>query len=110
MLLSAPDAGCYGGARWWRLVVGAAMRAAPGLVAGDILDCGSEAGRAVEALGEGCRIIVLDPACRAFADVEERAVPLGARLLTQAPPALDLGGKGALRRLPGWLDGAGAEG
>ena len=103
---SAPGAGCYGGARWWRLVVDGAAQAHPGLVAADILDCGAEAGRAVEALREGCRTVVLDPACRAWDDVAERAAALGARLLATTPPALDMAVPGASRRLGAWLDGA----
>ena len=103
---SAPGAGCYGGARWWRLVVDGAAAAHPGLVAADILDCGADAARAVEALREGCRMVVLDPASRAWDDVAERAATVGAELLRAPPPALDLAVRGASRRLEPWLDGA----
>ena len=103
---SAPGAGCYGGARWWRLVVDKASAAHPGLVVADILDCGAEAGRAVEALREGCRMVVLDPASRAWDDVAGRAALLGAELHRALPPALDMAARGASRRLATWLDGA----
>lgn len=105
VLLSAPGAGCYGGARWWRLVVDAVAASHAGLVAADILDCGDQAGRAVEALREGCRRVVLDPASRAYADVAARATSIGAELLPAAPPSLDIAARGAPRRLPAWLDG-----
>ena len=104
--VSAPGAGCYGGARWWRLVVDGAARAHPGLVAADILHCGDQAGRAVEALREGCRAVVLDPASRAWDDVADRAASVGAQLLRDLPPALDMAAPGASRRLGAWLDGA----
>ena len=103
---SAPGAACYGGGRWWRLVVDGTAAAHPGLVAADILDCGAEAGRAVEALREGCRMVVLDPASRAWDDVAERAATLGVQLLRTLPPALDMAMPGASRRLAAWLDGA----
>ena len=106
VLLSAPGAGCYGGARWWRLVVDSVDPARKRLIAADILDCGAEAGRAVEALREGCRLVVLDPASLAFDDVADRAHSVGARLLALSPPALDLGMHNAHRRLAAWLDGA----
>ena len=95
LLLSAPGAGCYAGAGWWRGVVA-------GLGQADALDCGTEAGRALEALAAGCGIVVLHP-CPGFAAVAARAgaaVVLGGR-----PVSLDLGVRGAERWLVGWLQG-----
>ncbi len=99
LLLSAWGTAAYAGAGWWRAMVTAALdgRAQP-----DALDCADLAGRALEALAAGCRIIVLHP-CPAFATVAERAG--GALVLPDRPPSLDLDERGAERRLLGWLQG-----
>ena len=105
-LLSAPAAGVYAGVGWWRALVAAA---AHGTVAPpDVLDCGDATGRALEALRAGQRLLVLraDPAL--FRDVAERAAQLGAAVLPEAPPALDLARRGALRHLDAWLRAASA--
>lgn len=95
-LLSAPGAASYAGVGWWRALV------AHGEGAPDILDCGDAPGRAIEALSAGCRVVVLAP-CPGFADLAARAASLGAMLLDAAPPALDLGRRGAARLLDAWL-------
>jgi hypothetical protein len=69
----------------------------------DILDCGDAPGRAMEALRAGCRLLVLDPAVPAWSLVAARAATIGAELLAERPPALDLAKPGALRQLPAWL-------
>lgn len=97
LLLSGPGAGGYAGALWWRGVVDLALDGRPGL---DALDCGDQAGRALEALAAGCGIVVLGP-CPGFAAVAERAG--GARVLGARPESLDLGARGAARLLAGWL-------
>ena len=94
LLLSAFGAACYAGAGWWQALVAAA--GAPL----DALDCADAAGRALEALAAGCRMIVLHP-CPGFAAVAERAG--GATILAARPPALDLGERGAERHLLDWL-------
>ena len=94
LLLSAPGAACFAGAGWWRALV--AATGAPL----DALDCADQAGRALEAFAAGCRIVVLHP-CPGFAAVGERAK--GATVLSARPPALDLGERGAERRLGDWL-------
>jgi hypothetical protein len=68
----------------------------------DALDCADLAGRALEALAVGCRILILEP-CPAFPAIVERAA--GALVLPTRPPALDLARPGAVRHLRGWLDG-----
>jgi hypothetical protein len=100
-LLSAPSAGSYAGVGWWRALV--ALAAQGGTVPPDILDCGEACGRALEALRAGQRLLIVrtDPAL--FGNIVERAVQLGATVLAEAPPALDLGRRGALRELEGWL-------
>ena len=82
-LLSAPGAASYAGCAWWRAVVAAALAACPGATAPDALDCADAAGRALEAMSVGCRWIGL----------------------ASAPPALDLGRRGADRHLAAWLAG-----
>ncbi len=105
-LLSAPDAACFMGAAWWRALIAAAAGLQPGLRREDVLDCGSAAGRAAEALRLGQRALVLAASCPQRAAVLERAAPLGAIVLPVRPPALDLAQPGARRRLDPWLRGA----
>ncbi len=102
LLLSGPGAGGYAGALWWRGVVAAALAERPGTATADALDCGDQAGRALEALAAGCGIVVLGP-CPAFASVVARAG--GAVVLAARPESLDLGARGSERRLAGWLGG-----
>jgi hypothetical protein len=97
LLLSGPGAGGYAGALWWRGVVAAALDGRPGL---DALDCGDQAGRALEALAAGCGIVVLGP-CPGFAAVAERGGT--AMVLGRRPESLDLAVRGAERFLGEWL-------
>jgi hypothetical protein len=103
-LLSAPGAALLAGCGWWRALVAAADAERPGLVAADILDCADAAGRALEAMRAGQRLIVLAD-CPARADVADAARGYGAVLLAGRPPALDMGSRGALAALPAWLAG-----
>jgi hypothetical protein len=97
MLLSAPGAALYGGCLWWQ----ALMRAVG--VEMSLLDCGDAPGRALEALRLGLPGIVLTCEDAAFAVVAGLAAEQEAILLPVAPPALDLGARGAERRLAAWL-------
>ena len=102
LLLSGPGAASYGGALWWRKMIGLAL---DGRHAPDALDCSDEPGRALEALAAGCRIIVLLP-CPAFASVADRA---GETLVLRTRPvSLDLEQPGNSRRLLAWLSPPGA--
>lgn len=101
-LLSAPGAASYAGCGWWRAVVSAATVEHPGAAPPDVLDCAGAPGRALEALGMGCRLLVLHP-CPAWAGIAARADAQGSTLLDRPPVALDLGQPGALRRLTAWL-------
>ena len=106
LLLSAPGAAGFLGPRPWRALVASAP-AFP-----DALCCGDAAGDALAALREGCRILVLDQACPAFAQVAGAAAEAGAILLPARPPALDLAGldlrrAGACAKLTAWLAGSG---
>ena len=101
LLLSGPGAAGYAGAGWWRALIRIAQDGAEaGRQEPDALDCSDQAGRALEALAAGCRILVLLP-CPAFPAVVER-VP-GALILPARPAALDLARRGAERHLVSWL-------
>jgi hypothetical protein len=97
-LLSARGAALIAGCGWWR----ALMQAAGAEF--DILDCADAPGYAMAALRIGQRAIVLDPG-PAFPAVSAAAATLGAIVLPERPPALDLAEPGAERRLPAWLQG-----
>jgi hypothetical protein len=99
-LLSGPGAAIYAGCGWWRALMALGAGNNP-----DILDCADAAGRAMEALRAGCRLLVLDPALPAWPLVAARATAAGATLLAARPPSLDLGEPGALRHLQAWLEG-----
>ena len=109
-LLSAPGAAGFAGCLWWRELVAQARDEFPDAVLNDVLDCAAAPGHAMAALRVGQRRLVLDPACPAFAAVTAAAATLGAEVLACRPPALDLAEPGALRRLPGWLQGDSAAG
>jgi len=96
-LLSAPGASGTLGVGWWRALAGAAGRD------DDILDCGEDGGAALLALRAGQRTLVLRGPF--LAAVTDTAGTFGARVLTERPPALDLAGRGAARRLTDWLAG-----
>ena len=55
-----------------------------------ILDCGDAPGHALDALRLGCPAVTLDPDVRAFAALAGIAAELGAALLAERPPHLDL--------------------
>ena len=104
-LLSARGAALYAGCLWWRELVAAARAACPATPAQDVLDCADAPGAAMAALSAEQRLLVLDAACPAFAAVLGAASTLGAVVLAQAPPALDLAERGARRALARWLHG-----
>ncbi|MBP0493348.1 hypothetical protein [Roseomonas indoligenes] len=54
------------------------------------LDCASAPGLALDALRQGWRLLVLDPAHPAFPAVRAAAEEVGAALLPEPPEALDL--------------------
>ena len=98
-LLSGPGAAIYAGCGWWRALMALGAGGNP-----DILDCADAPGRAMEALRAGCYLLVLDPAVPAWPLVASRAAAVGATLLADRPPALDLAARGAARRLQAWLE------
>lgn len=108
LLLSAPGAAGYLGAAGWRALLQAAAGATPDAPFEDALCCADAPGLALAALRAGCRGLVLDAACPAFAQVAGAAAELGAVLLPARPVALDLGELDLAtprgqRRLAAWL-------
>lgn len=99
-LLSPPGFALHAGCLWWQALIADSAFAGPTL-----LDCADAAGRAVEAMRIGLRGIVLEGATPAFARGALIAAELGVRLLDKPPPALDLAGRNASRRLAEWLGG-----
>ncbi len=100
-LLSGEGAGAYAGVAWWQALVAAAT--VPEACICDVLDCGGAAGRALEALRAGQKLIVLRAGDVVWQDLAWRAANLGATLLADAPPALDLADRQAWRGLDAWL-------
>jgi hypothetical protein len=98
-LLSARGAALYGGCLWWAEL----MKAAGGRKI-SLLDCADAPGRALEALRLGLPGIVLRCETAAYEVVAGIAAGQNAILLAQAPPALDLSQRNALRKLSAWLD------
>ena len=101
-LLSAPGAALFAGFAWWRGLVDAARSGSP-TPGRDVLDCADAAGLALEAIGLGQALLVLDPGCAAFPALARRAAARGGALLAARPPALDLARRGAERLLADWL-------
>lgn len=98
-LLSAPGAAGFGGCLWWATLI-----AAGGFTGPSLLDCADAPGRAAEALRLGLPGVVLTCEAAAFAPVAALGAVYGARVLAAAPPALNLGQRGAARLLAAWLD------
>jgi hypothetical protein len=92
VLLSAPNAGIYAGAGWWKATIEAARAAVPAATFSAILDCGDHAGAAQAALRVHVEAIIFT----GRADLAERLAAIaqqaGVSLLTTRPqPLLDLG-------------------
>jgi acyl-CoA reductase-like NAD-dependent aldehyde dehydrogenase len=114
VLASAPAAGGYAGAGWFRALVGAARDAVPEARFTAFLDCGDEAGPALAALRSAIDGVIFtgrgDVAHR-LADIARQH---GARLATVRPVAcLDLGAallatEGLVERCAAFLERAGA--
>jgi hypothetical protein len=102
-LLSAPGAAVFAGCLWWREIVAAACVACPGTAATDILDCADASGMAMGALRSGVCRLILWPEAPGRAAVAKIAESQDGFVLSQAPPALDLAHRNAIRRLQAWL-------
>jgi len=97
--LSAPGAARYAGCLWWAELLAAANFSGPAF-----LDCADAPGRAVEAIRLGLAGIILTCEPARYAIVQTIAAAAGARLLPEAPPALDMAARNARRNLAAWLD------
>ena len=106
-LLSAPAAAVFAGCQWWREMVAVARAAYPDTQATDILDCADASGMAMGALRGGVCRLVLWPDAPGWDRVAAIAERQGGFVLRQAPAALDLAQRNAIRRLHGWLRGGG---
>jgi hypothetical protein len=102
-LLSAPGAALYAGCLWWREMVAAAHASHKNTNAIDILDCADASGQAMGALRSGVCRLVLWPDAPGWDAVASIARLQGGFVLPQAPVALDLGQRNAIRRLHEWL-------
>ena len=91
MLVSAPDAGGYGGAGWFRALTAAARDAVPDARCSSLLDCGDNVGSALAAIRaevEGIIFTGRPDAARRLADIAQQH---GVRFETRRPAqALDL--------------------
>jgi hypothetical protein len=104
-LLSAPGAALFAGCMWWREVVRQARETVPDSDVADVLDCADAGALAVSALRMGQKAVILADGTTARAAVVAIAATCGATVVAVAPPALDLGQRGAMRRLGPWLHG-----
>jgi hypothetical protein len=105
-LLSAPGAALFAGCLWWREMVAAARAEHPNTEATGILDCADASGMAMSALRSGVHRLVLWPEAPGWNAVAAIAERQGGFILTQAPAALDLSQRNAIRRLRAWLSAA----
>ncbi|MCE2575985.1 hypothetical protein [Komagataeibacter sp. FNDCR2] len=87
-VVSPPGAGCFMGAAWW-----AALLAGCPLPA--LLDCGQAAGYAAAALHAGVGGIIVAAPPAQHRTLVSLARDMGARVLRQRPPALELPPRGA---------------
>jgi hypothetical protein len=104
-LLSTRGAASSGGCLWWRAVIAAARRAWPETPCDDVLDCADAPGMAMSALRAGQRVLILEATSPAFDAVRGAGETVGAVVLGGRPAALELGARGAERRLEAWLRG-----
>jgi hypothetical protein len=102
-LLSAPGAALFAGCLWWQAMVAAACSEHPGTEAIDVLDCANASGMAMSALRSGVNRLVLWPEAPGWKAVAAIAERQGGFVLTQAPAALDMSQRNAIRRLNAWL-------
>jgi delta 1-pyrroline-5-carboxylate dehydrogenase len=91
-LLSAPDAGGYAGAGWFRALADAARNAVPQACFTAYLDCGDEAGSALSALRAAVGGVVFTGGTEVARRLADIAREQGTHLATARPTgALDLG-------------------
>lgn len=106
-LLSAPGAAVFAGCLWWREIVAAARTEYPDTKATDVLDCADASGMAMGALRSGVCRLVLWPSAPGWNGVAAIAERQGGFVVSQAPLALDLAQRNAIRQLAAWLRNSG---
>lgn len=106
-LLSAPGAAVFAGCLWWREIVAAARTEYPDTKATDVLDCADASGMAMGALRSGVCRLVLWPSAPGWDGVAAIAERQGGFVVSQAPLALDLAQRNAIRQLAAWLRNSG---
>jgi fructose/tagatose bisphosphate aldolase len=90
-LVSADAAGGYAGASWFKALVDAAAAEFPEVTLTAVLDCGDEAGTALNALRHGLKRVRFTGSAAARRRLKDIARELGAEIETGKPPkALDL--------------------
>lgn len=90
-LSSAPGAAAYLGATVFREMIAEAAGEFPDVIVTPVLDCGEDAGLALNALRHGLKTIRLEAPAPALARVADIAGQMGATIdADPAPPALDL--------------------
>jgi hypothetical protein len=102
-MLSAPGAAQFAGCLWWHEIVLAAKAEHPNTPMISILDCADASGLALSALRSGVVCLVLWPSAPRWQAVAAIATSHGGFVMRQAPPALDLSGRNAIRQLAAWL-------
>jgi acyl-CoA reductase-like NAD-dependent aldehyde dehydrogenase len=92
VLASAPDAGSYAGAGWFRALAEAAREAVPQAQFSAVLDCGDAAGPALAALRSQIDGVIFTGRADVARRLAEIALQHGAHLFTARPArAFDLG-------------------
>lgn len=89
-LWSAPGAGATMGAPMFREIIAAASAEFPGSDAIGVLDCGRDAGFALAAIRHGVKFVRVEGLSATLAKVTDIARQMGATVVHQRPPALDL--------------------
>jgi hypothetical protein len=92
ILLSAPEAGLYAGAGWFRALIETASATVPAAHFTAWLDCGDDAGAALAALRAGIEGVIFASPAETAGRLADIAGQCGAVLVPERPvPALDLG-------------------
>jgi hypothetical protein len=102
-LLSAPGAGVYAGAGWWKALTDQARADFPDAVFVDVLDCADSAGAAIAALRVGVNTLILWNSVAGWHAVAEIAARANGAVLPTPPVALDMADHHAARRVDAWL-------
>jgi len=105
-LLSSPSAAAHGGAGWFLEVCALAGGGAPGVGVRAVVDCDDRAGDVQGALAAGAKSVLFTGRAEVATRLADIAAGLGAEILVDRPPALDLRGRRDPRPLcRAWLVG-----